>query len=111
MTIKAHRQYEIQNDAYHLWIRTFGHSSRGVALNVVETLNKAIEQIPPDLSRGIIPLIECDPLLQALMDLAWENGMRPTGFKDVLNETAALKKHLEDMRAILFAKLEVKAPC
>jgi hypothetical protein len=42
------------------------------------------------------------------MDRAWEAGFRPAGFSDVKNETAAIKGHLEDMRAIAFHKIGIK---
>ena len=49
------------------------------------------------------------PLIQKIMDEAWEHGFRPSGFSDVKNETAAIKGHLSDMRAIAFHKLGMKA--
>lgn len=44
--------------------------------------------------------------LSTLMDDLWTMGIRPTK-KDDPN---ALNKHLEDMRAIVFAKLEIPKP-
>lgn len=42
--------------------------------------------------------------MQAVMDAAWEEGMRPTGFADVKNEIAAVRYHLEDMRKLALPK-------
>ena len=42
--------------------------------------------------------------MQAVMDAAWEDGMRPTGFADVKNEIAAVRYHLEDMRKLALPK-------
>lgn len=38
--------------------------------------------------------------LQAAMDEAWEQGLRPAGFQDFKNELAAVRFHLEDMRLL-----------
>lgn len=38
--------------------------------------------------------------LQAMLDCAWNAGMRPRGFKDHTNELAAVRYHLEDMRKL-----------
>lgn len=45
--------------------------------------------------------------LQAVLDHAWEAGLRPKGFLDTPNQIAALKDHLADLRSIVF-KGEVK---
>lgn len=38
--------------------------------------------------------------LQAIVDVAWENGIRPAGLADQSNELSAVRYHLEDMRKI-----------
>lgn len=38
--------------------------------------------------------------LQAMMDAAWEMGLRPKGMKDQRDELAAVRYHLEDMRRL-----------
>jgi hypothetical protein len=38
--------------------------------------------------------------LQAAMDCAWENGMRPAAYEDSRQELTATKYHLEDMRKL-----------
>lgn len=38
--------------------------------------------------------------LQAMMDQAWEIGLRPKGLKDQTGELAAVRYHLEDMRRL-----------
>lgn len=42
--------------------------------------------------------------LQAMLDLAWTEGMRPRGFADHTNELTATKYHLEDMRKLALPK-------
>jgi hypothetical protein len=49
-------------------------------------------------------------LVQKIIDVAWEHGFRPTGYGDMKNETAAVRAHLEDMRAIAFKKIGVEGP-
>jgi len=43
---------------------------------------------------------EFDALLQALVDAAWEQGIRPKGSEDTHGELKATKFHLEDMRTL-----------
>lgn len=38
--------------------------------------------------------------LQAMMDAAWEIGLRPAQAKDQTDELKAVRYHLEDMRAL-----------
>jgi hypothetical protein len=46
-------------------------------------------------------------LVQSIMDEAWANGFRPSGYGDVKEATAAVKEHLKDMRAVAFHKLGI----
>ena len=43
---------------------------------------------------------EIDELLQAIMDCAWQRGLRPKKFDPSAGELAAVKAHLEDMRKL-----------
>lgn len=52
------------------------------------------------IAERIEPIKDGDGLLQAIMDAAWEAGMRPRGFKDHTNELTAVRYHLEDMRKL-----------
>lgn len=45
--------------------------------------------------------------LQAALDAAWEQGLRPTTYADHTNELKAVRYHLEDMR--LLAKVRKDA--
>jgi hypothetical protein len=47
---------------------------------------------------------------QELMDLLWHIGLRPTQGRQSEGQVAAVERHLADMRAIAFSKLEVKQP-
>jgi hypothetical protein len=46
-------------------------------------------------------------LLQAVVDAAWEAGVRPTGYSDIKNETAALREHMNDLRTVAFHALKI----
>ena len=48
-------------------------------------------------------LIPAEELLKTIMNALWEGGMRPSGFKDIENETKAIKGHLSDMRRLVFS--------
>jgi len=47
---------------------------------------------------------------QTLIDSLWDAGLRPTQGKQSEGVTAAQLRHLEDMRAISFAKLNMEKP-
>ncbi len=50
-----------------------------------------------------------EPVLQSMMDQLWEHGIRPRDI-GTAGHLAATKVHLEDMRSIAFAKLEISKP-
>lgn len=52
---------------------------------------------------------KADELIQGIVNKAWEAGFRPVGFADVKNETAAMQRHLDDVRTIAFHKLGIKS--
>lgn len=68
------------------------------------------EENPPDhLTHP--PTVEMRPEdAQRLMDDLWHAGLRPTQGKQSEGVTAAQQAHLNDMRAIVFAKLEIEKP-
>lgn len=41
--------------------------------------------------------------LQAALDAAWDLGLRPSGFADHGRELSAVRDHLHDMRALVYA--------
>lgn len=47
---------------------------------------------------------------QQLMDDLWACGLRPAAGRHSEGVTAAQDRHLQDMRAIAFAKLEIERP-
>mgnify|MGYP001567435184 FL=1 len=45
-------------------------------------------------------LADVTGFLQAIMDIGWREGLRPNGWERHDRELAAVKDHLEDMRAL-----------
>lgn len=42
------------------------------------------------------------PLLQFFLDVAWDQGLRPTGHLEDESQVKAMREHLNDMRALVF---------
>ena len=57
-----------------------------------------------------MPAGEGRAMLQAIVDSAWAAGIKPKGYADEARETGALRAHLEDMRALAFAKSGTTKP-
>lgn len=53
-----------------------------------------------DQSQQAIPHKDVEDFLRAMMDAAWELGIRPTGYENHANELNATRYHLEDMRQL-----------
>ncbi len=51
-----------------------------------------------------------DEILQAILDAAWAEGMRPTGISGERGEIKRLEEHLGDMRALAFHKIGAEKP-
>jgi hypothetical protein len=86
--------------------RDDGHGNQCVVapLTLLDHIPGRAEQ--PTLSG---PGNDVQGLLQALLDAAWARGMRPRGHEGP-DELKAVTRHLEDMRAMAFAKIGVEAP-
>lgn len=44
--------------------------------------------------------------VQAIIDAAWDAGMRPSQYRDATQELGAVRYHLEDMRALAFKPVQ-----
>lgn len=58
------------------------------------------------------PAVSMEPdegrqFLQAIVDAAWENGIRPTGYDDFRRENDARRAHLDDLRAVVGKTLDI----
>ena len=77
-----------------------------MVLTVVEpsgTVRMDAAFIEAGLDRAIQGRNEIDDFLQAMMDAAWDRGLRPAGFEGP-QELAATKRHLDDMRMLAGVK-------
>lgn len=100
-----------------LFIRRDGYMSEGgktefVSNFTLETIEPA-RQAPAAMTSGFSQNPEAKAFLQAALDCAWEAGMRPAGWQDHGREVSALRDHLHDMRALVYAgelKPEDKSP-
>lgn len=83
-----------------LWI-TLPHGPGRALINAAEftPLEDRGHRQPPFLE---LPHHAMDDLLRAFMEIAWDQGLRPSGFEDFENELKATRRHLEDMRALAF---------
>lgn len=103
--IKAQLRYQPGFDNYELWIieKRFDGSRYYMGMQTIEMSIGGLEAkpfIPP-----YNPNFEASEFAQAILDAAWEVGMRPKGFTDIQNETTAIKEHLGDMRRLVFAHI------
>ena len=100
-TWKAYLDHQAHLDLRFLHLaRTEPDGSR----NLVKPL-----QLTPVPKWGVAPELqgvlgdmtgETDDFLRAIMTVAWDAGIRPTGFQDHTNELTAVRYHLEDMRSL-----------
>lgn len=74
--------------------------------SVVTTLGLKTIDRHAYIAEPSIPHDQAENFMQAIMDAAWEAGMRPRGFKDHANELTAVRYHLEDMRSLAGVKGE-----
>lgn len=81
-------------------------SGQGQIVKVAAGFNW-IEHLEGDQFDPADGIAHADELIQSIMDKAWEAGFRPRGFADIKNETAALREHLADMKAIAFHQLKL----
>lgn len=102
--LRFHCEYSLYADSFSL------HIGQGNPLNAVA---KPVEFEPhdPGTVRADHPALRLrHEEVQALIDTLWSAGLRPTQGKQSEGVTAAQARHLEDMRALVFAKLKVERP-
>ena len=104
---KAKIDYDIGSDERVLLTR-IKNNMTGELFTIIPTfqkkdfLTRSDTFIPIDFNFKEPALISNSQFVQGVLDAAWEAGFRPTGFKDIQNETVAIKCHLEDMRRLVF---------
>lgn len=114
--IKAYARYNIGTDEPDLFLRISSFlnnpNREGLLINLIELLDKEVVAFNKD-EKNInqpAPVVSGSELLQAIVNAAWEYGIRPAGFRDIKNETRALENHLIDMRTIAFGHLKFGVP-
>ena len=84
-----------------------------VTLNGVRHYYDGASLEPVAFTRGLPPpplaTIESETA-QKLMDQLWDSGVRPVASQQSHGQFAAASRHLEDMRAIAFSKLNLDRP-
>lgn len=75
------------------------HSGKHMAMQVSFIEIKTGQRTEPSLAESHEDFID---FLQALVDAAWDFGVRPKNAQDTGNELKATKYHLEDMRSLVF---------
>lgn len=98
--LRFHAEYSLSSDAYRLLIM------RGR-----ESVAAPIEFVPHERGTWAPEHLQLEQHeAQALIDTLWSAGLRPTQGRQSEGVTAAQDRHLQDMRAIAFAKLKVEPP-
>ena len=101
MSWKAYLEPRPEWAGHRLYIMREDHLGRGIVTNIklkkigIEPVITENDPIAPEEARDF---------LQAMLDCAWEAGMRPLRFSDHTNELTAVRYHLEDMRKLVKLK-------
>jgi hypothetical protein len=80
-------------------------------LDGVKTMARPAQIIFEDTEPGVWhePCLSFSPeAAQRLMNQLWQSGLRPNNGEGSVANVEALKQHLNDMRAIVASRLEVK---
>lgn len=98
-----------------IWATRQPYFGDGIELRIVDRENKTAcfgVELKPVEKGGLIPAAVhlSDDMAQQLMNSLWECGIRPAGSVGSVGQLAATEKHLEDMRALAFSKLNVAKP-
>lgn len=115
MEMRAHREVWLHDRISIRMLLKFGvqqgdpiRAARSVAIVQPITL-KAID--PASHSCEVTPAFDLAPEeARQLMDELWRVGIRPTEGAGSVGQMAATVRHLEDLRALAFAKLGVAKP-
>lgn len=91
------------SEPYNLSVALYARQGDQVATGF--TFREGVQgEMPSPLARVHIRVA------QSLMDSLWRAGLRPAAGKQSEGVTAAQDAHLQDMRALAFAKLNVPVP-
>ncbi len=96
---KAYARREPHKNGFSLWLSKYG-GEFDYDITGLEVAKKTRHGEP-------LPMVPCEDaegFMQAILDAAWEAGLRPEGFADHKNELTAVRYHLEDMRKLAKVK-------
>lgn len=100
---KAFARYEPSMAAHSFFIERSDENGRSFVKSIeLEKVGRhGVVSMPHEQA---IPPDEVEDFLRAMMNAAWEIGLRPNGFDDHTNELTAVRYHLEDMRTLAKVK-------
>jgi hypothetical protein len=113
MTWKAYAEFDDFDHRIRLACRNLDHD-RGTTTTIlpltfgIEPAENASIARTPVMYEG--KTREAKAILQALVDLAWELGIRPAEMADYQRANDAQRRHLEDMRALTFKSASAEPP-
>lgn len=99
MTWKVHVEREFHSDWLKIWAYRRQPGKTAFMTHVAFT-DVDEGTVGPEAPSFQFAGDEGREFLQAFMDAAWEQGIRPVGLEDHTNELKATKFHLEDMRLL-----------
>jgi len=107
--LRLHANYNFASDGYEFFFGMRQVMGDGVRRMLTVTSFAVRETDPMEISRPAFVLTEDEA--QMLMDELWRTGLRPKDAeRDSPDVQATLWNHLNDMRTIAFAKLEIELP-
>jgi len=102
MTYRNHwtmwAQWQPETQA-HQFVMTRESGDQRSMVTIMELTDLPRRQVTR-LDQQAVPGDQVESFLQAALDCAWDLGLRPKGAKDMTNELAAVRYHLEDMRKL-----------
>lgn len=102
--MKLQMRFQVQDFEHRVDFLLYVHRENG--RDVVSPLE--LKHIDAGLISGLptfsLDRDEATDFLRSVMDVAWEMGVRPTGYD---NDLGATKHHLDDMRRIVFKQLKM----
>lgn len=111
MSFRAFVQYNVGIDGYTVAVCEENpyENSRSFLTSIEFTKFSKGELVPREtveLFGGDFGGERAREFLQAMMNAAWEIGIRPSSAQDQRNELAAVRYHLEDMRKIALGSMK-----
>ena len=108
MTWRIHIDWAPEQYAYRVWAMGSGPGKKVMYLSDMEFTEIDNPELHPGKMPDVRPFyIKERGFLQALVDAAWREGIKPEALQADASEIGATKRHLDDMRTIVAAKMNV----